>query len=175
MFKAKLIENDSYYSFKNKELWLSFFPAVVLGVMSVYYQRSIWFTLVFIGIYILGMIALKRNQKRISAVIDNNQLEMDEQEIRIKSKGGTNSETIKLSSIEKIIIKDNYSIPQETVTDVVKEMSGDSKKNYLILYQNKQERKLDFEVESYYMLKQLSKVIDKWKANNCPIEILNVK
>lgn len=125
-----------------------------------------------IGLYVLAIIPMIRNQKRLSAIVGNKQIEIDNKEIRIKSKKGIQQEIIHLNKIDKLILKDIYSMPQETIGEVVKEMSGKAKQNYLILEQNSQKRRLDFEIDSYYMVNQLDKIIKNWKANGYNIEQL---
>ena len=95
---------------------------------------------------------------------------MDEKEIRIKTKKGKEEEIIALENVDKLILTDTYSMPQETMREVGKEMAGNTKQNYLIVQQNNNKRKLDFEIDSYFMIKQLDKIIEKWELNGYNIE-----
>lgn len=172
MFKAKLIENESYYKLRSKHLLLMLLPSLPMILIVNFYQIPIWLTILMIGLYVLAIIPMIRNQKRLSAIVGNKQIEIDNKEIRIKSKKGIQQEIIHLNKIDKLILKDIYSMPQETIGEVVKEMSGKAKQNYLILEQNSQKRRLDFEIDSYYMVNQLDKIIKNWKANGYNIEQL---
>lgn len=173
MFKAKLIENESYYKLRSKQLLLFLLPAIPLGLIISFYQIPIWITVIIIGIYILATVLMIRNQKRINSVLGNKLIEIDEEEIRIRSKKGIQSETFNLSAVDKIILKSEYSMPQETLKEVGKELTGNTKKNYLILQQNNQSKRLDFEVDSYYMINQLNKIIENWKVKGYNIEKLD--
>jgi len=111
-----------------------------------------------------------RNQKQINSVLGTRLIEIDEQEIRIKSKNGTQEEVIRLQEVEKLILKQDYSIPQETMKEVGEEIIGHTKQNYLILKKDNQNRQLDFEIDSYYMIEQLNKIIESWKSKGYNIE-----
>ena len=175
MFKAKLVENENYYNLRSKQLILMFLPSLPMGLIINFYQIPNWVTILMIGVYILTIILINKNQKRLSSMIENRSIEIDEKEIRIKSKNGTQKEIITLADIDKIIIKDTYSIPQETIKEIGKEMAGKAKKNYLILERNGQKRKLDFEITSYYMISQLNKIIANWKTIGYEIKSINYK
>lgn len=170
MFKAKLIENESYYKLRSKQLLLLILPAIPIGLITSFYQIPIWTTIPIIGLYIVATVLMLRNQKRINSVLGNKLIEIDEEEIRIRSKKGVQSETFNLSEVDKVILKSEYSMPQETIKEVGKEIAGNTKKNYLILQQNNQTKRLDFEVDSYYMINQLNKTIEHWISRGYNIE-----
>lgn len=170
MFKAKLIENENYYKLRSKQLLLILLPSIPIGFIVNFYQISIWVTILMIGIYIVAIVLMIRNLKQFNSHIGNKQIEIDEEEIRIKSKKGVQEETINLNEIEKIILKDDYSIPQETIKEVGKELMGNTKQNYLILHKNNTGRKLDFEIDSHYMVNQLNKIIESWNSKGFNIE-----
>ena len=106
MFKAKLIENDNYYKLRSKQLLLMLLPSIPFGLLVNFYQIPTWLTVVVIGLYILVIILLIRNQKGMNSVLGNKLIEIDEQEIRIKSKNGTEEEIVNLDDVEKIILKE---------------------------------------------------------------------
>ena len=173
MFKAKLIENESYYKLRSKGLLLMLLLWLPIGLIVNFYKIPIWLTIVTVGLYLLANVLIVRNQKRLSSLVGNKQIEIDEKEIRITSKKGIQQEIIHLDKVDKLIIQDTYILPQETIREVGREMTGKPKQNYIILEQDSQKRKLDFEVDSYYMIEQLNKLIENWKANGYNIEILN--
>ena len=170
MFKAKLIETKDYYKLRSKQLLLMLLPSIPIGLLVNFYQIPIWLTILMIGLYIGAIFLMVRNQKQISSVLGNKLIEIDIDEIRIKSKKGADDETIKLNGVEKIILKEQYSMPQETIKEVGKELTGKAKQNYVILLQDNQKRQLDFEVDSYYMINQLNKLIESWRMKGYNIE-----
>ncbi|MEL7120627.1 MAG: hypothetical protein AAFO07_14340 [Bacteroidota bacterium] len=104
------------------------------------------------------------------SVLGNKLIEIDTNEIRITSKKGDQKEIIQLDQVDKLIIKKNYVIPQDSFKEVSKEVSGKTNKNYLILHQSNQNRRLDFEIDSYYMINQLNKIIESWKQKGYVFE-----
>lgn len=172
MFKAKLIENGNYYKLKSKQLLLMVIPSIPIGLIVVFYQIPIWLAILLIGLNIGAIFLMVRNQKQINSILGNKLIELDIDEVRIKSQQGADDETIKLNNIERIILKDEYSMSQENIKEIGQELTGKAKRNYLILQQKSQKRQLDFEVDSYYMINQLNKLIESWKMKGYNIERL---
>ena len=169
MFKAKLIEDENYYKLRSKQVLLMLLPSIPIGLLVNFYQVPIWLTIAMIGLYILIIILMNRNQKSLNSMVGNKRIEIDDKEIRIISNKGIQREIIKLDNIDKLILKDSYSMPQETIKELGQEMTGKTKQNFLILQQNSQKRKIDFEIDSYFMLKQLDKIIDSWESKGYTI------
>ena len=173
MFKAKLIENENYYNLRSKHLLLTILISIPMGIFVNNFKLSIWGNLFAVSLYILMLIFLWKNQKKIQSILGNKLIEINEHEIKIKSKKGLPEEIINLNDVDKLILKDEYSMPQETMKEVGKEIVGNTKQNYLILQQKNNRRKIDFEVESYYMINQLKKVIKIWESKGYNIERIN--
>ena len=175
MFKAKLIENESYYKLRSRQLLLFLLPSVLAGFIANFYLLPVWATIIAIGLYTLIIILTIRSHKQMKSISGDKSLEIDEHEIRIKSSKGKREEVIKLNEVEKIILKEEYSIPQETMKEIGQELAGSTKQNYLIIQQNSRNRRLDFGIESYYMIKQLNKLIKNWESKGYEIERLTHK
>jgi len=175
MFKAKLIEKEDYYKLRSKQLLLMLLPSILIGLLVNFYQIPIWVTILMIGIYIALIVLMAKNQKQINSIFGNRMIEIDIDEIKIKSKNKAEEENIKLNKIDKIILKDEYSIAQETIKEVGQELTGNTKRNYLIIHQDGQKRQFDFEVDSYYMINQLNKLIESWKTKGYKIELVTNK
>ena len=173
MFKAKLIENENYYNLRSKQVLLMFLPSIPIGLLVNFYSIPIWLTVLMIAVYLLLAALMTKNQKQINSILSNKIIEIDEKEIRIMSNKGIRAETISLEKIDKLILKNEYSIPQETIKEIGKEIVGNTKQNYLILQHNGQDRKIDFEIDSYFMLKQLDKLIDNWNSKGYNIVRIN--
>ena len=123
-----------------------------------------------IAFYIMAVILILKNQKQINSILGNKLVEIDEEEIRIKSKNGRQQEVIKLDEIDKLILNKNYSMPQETIKDLGSEISGNAKQSYIIFQKNSETRKLNFEFDSYFMIEQLKKIIKNWEDKGYIIE-----
>ena len=108
MFKAKIIESKNYYKFRTKQLLLMFLMSLLIGLVVNFYQIPIWLRILLCGFYILGVVLMVKNQKRITSIFGNNLIEIDEREIRIKSKKGNRVEIINLDEVEKLILKKEY-------------------------------------------------------------------
>lgn len=100
----------------------------------------------------------------------HNIIEIDVNEIRIRSRKGNTQEAFKVENLEKITLQKDYGIPQESMKDMVNEYKGKTKKNYLIIHHENMKRKFDFEIESHYMIVQLNKAIESWNQKGLKIE-----
>lgn len=172
MFKAKLIENEKYYKLQRKQLFLTILLFIQIYLFVSFYKIPIWVTILIIGIFVATVIFTSRNQKRINSILGNKLIEIDMDEIRINSKNGATEESIKLDEVERMILKNEYSIPQETLKEMGQELTGNIKQNFIILYKDSQKRQFDFEIDSYYMINQLNKLIETWRTKGYKIETI---
>lgn len=169
MFKAKLIDNKAYYNLRIKQLILMLIPMAPIFMLN-FYEIPLWVSIVLMGAYLLVLAIMWRNQQSMNGMLGNQLIEVDETEIRIKSNDGKSQETIRMDALQKVILKEEYGIPQENMQELKEELMGKPKENYLIIQQEGSQRKLDFEIDSYYKINQLNKVIKGWISKGYSIE-----
>ena len=170
MFKAKLIENESYYKLRSKQMLLMLLISIPMGILANFYSMPLNLNIVMHAIYILAVIINSKNKKLINSMLGKKLIEIDKEEIRIKSRNGTPQEVITLGAVDKLILDGDFALPQETFKELGKEMIGNGKQNSLIIHKNSKSRKLNFEFDSYYMIEQLKKVIKHWEEKGYNIE-----
>ncbi len=173
MFIAELIENKKYYKFRSKQLLVSLLAGALIGLLVNVPDTPVWLTILVIGLYVGVLVYSVCSQRQMRLSLGDKRIEMDVDEIRIKSKEGRDIENIQLNQVDKLILKDEYSLPQETVQEVGQELAGKTKQNYLILLRDGRERRLDFEIKTHYMLRQLNKLFESWKMKGYPIDRAN--
>jgi len=169
MFKAKLINNQKYYTLRRKQTWLMLLPSIPIGLMVNYMAFPIWVAILVVASYVALIVYATKNEKLLNAMLGIQTIEMDENEIRIKSKNGVSREVIPLEEIEELKIPGEYGIPQDSMKDFTNELAGKPKQNHLIVKYKNEERKFDFELNSHYMIKQLDKIIDNWSNRGLKI------
>ena len=172
MFKGTLIEHKNYYNLRSKQLLFIILPSIAVCLLVNFYKMSIWITIGAIVFYVAVMIMTSKNQKAMQKVA-NKRIEIDQNKIEIKEADGTVIETIEIENVNKLILKDDYKMAQETLKDLKEEIKGNIEKHYLILENNKIQRRFDFVIESYYMLNQLKKLVQDWQNKNVLIEYAN--
>ena len=167
MVKAKLIENDTYFQLRKKQLIIltiaSVAPIVVLNVHS----PNIWIWVSF-GVYILGLFFIGKNQKKISKVFGNRSIEMDDSEIRLTSQKIDQYELMMLDGKEVIILDKDFS-KENLYPDNSFDIEGKAFSHSITIQKGGFERKLHFELDSHYMASQLKKVIEAWKSKGFQI------
>lgn len=169
MVKGKLIEDKNYYKLRSKQLLLFVLPSILIGLLANFSKTPNWISIVAIALYIFLVMLTIRNQKKMQG-LSSKLIEIDATEIRLKSDEGSLIETIKLEHLDKIILKEEYSMPQETMKDLKEEIAGKANMHYLEIVQNGSRKRINFELNSYYMFEQLKKTIEIWKQNNFNIE-----
>lgn len=169
MFKAKLIESKAYYNLRIKQSILMLVPLVPILMLN-FYDVPVWISIVLMGGYILLLALMWKNQQLMNSMVGHKLIEVDDTEIRIKAKNGKQQEAFKIDAVEKVILKEEYGIPQESMKEIKAEILGSPKENYLIIQQNGAERKLDFEIDSYYKITQLNKIIQAWMKKGYKVE-----
>lgn len=170
MFKGNLIENKNYYKLRSKRLLLSFLPGIAIGILVNFYDIPIWLT---IGVlfFVVTIFVTSRNEKKIRKISDK-RIHISPNEIEIREADGSLIETIEIENVDKLIMKSDIKKAQETMNDLKEELKGHAQENFIIVENNMKQRRLDFEIESYYMLNQFKKLIDMWQKRNLNIEYL---
>lgn len=171
MFKGTLIENTSYYSLRTKQLLYVILPSIAIGLLVNFYQMPIWITIGAIALYAMLILMTYRNKKAMR-IVANKRIEIAQNKIEIKDEKGAAIETIKIEKDDKLIVKSDYNMAQETLQNLKEEIKGNPEQHFVILEKNKIRRRFDFVIESYYMLNQLKKLVQEWKKNNLLIEYL---
>lgn len=173
MFKAKLIEREGYYKLRRRQLLFVVVITFPMGVIVSTNSIPLWAILLIIGISIPLLILSLRNRRLIDSILSNRTIEIDTDEIRIKTKKGRITETISLQEVDKLSLLKQYALTQETMKDISQELSGKAIKNKVILQQNGTIRKFDFEIESHYMVNQINKLIEHWQTQGITIEYID--
>ncbi|MEL6942581.1 MAG: hypothetical protein AAFO82_07925, partial [Bacteroidota bacterium] len=166
----KLIEKKDYNRLKRTQMIILLVTLLPIGFVSSFYEAPNWLTIVFIGIYAVLLVLMIKSQRQMMDMTNKRFLELDQEEIRIKSTKNQGEECIQLGDVQKLIVKENYSIPQEDLKEIANEVKGNLQANYLVVQQEGKKRKLDFELDSYYMLTQLNKMIELWRKKGYKIE-----
>jgi len=162
MFKANLIEDSEFYSRRRIKVIFYFLPAIPIVFLINYNGLPIWVIILALLIYITVLFIGLRNAKKLTALSQERIMELDESTLRVKSKGKVLLLEIHLNTIDKIAISKEYGIPEESMKDIVKEISGKAKKNFIVISNCDLNQRFDFIIESYFMLQQLERVVESW-------------
>lgn len=168
-FKAKIIESPVYYSLKRKELFIGLATAIPAAILANFFERPVWIVLIALVIYFLLLLIMKNNQQGIKDISSNKMIEIGVDQIDLKSANNEIIGSFDLAKTKKIMLNKDFGMPQESIADIAQEMKGKPKKNFIIIEQNGQFQKFDFLVDSYYMLKQMDKIIEQWQQRGIEV------
>jgi hypothetical protein len=144
-------------------------PSIAIGLLVNFYQMPIWLIIGVMVFYIAIMIMTSKNQKAMHKVA-NKRIEIAQNKIELKETNGSLIEKIEIENIDKLIVKGDYKMAHETMKDLKEEIKGNTEEHYIIIESNNKQRRLDFVIESYYMLNQLKKLVRVWESRNLLIE-----
>lgn len=168
MVKVKLIENDSYFQLRKKQLIILFLASIPPLLVLNLHGPAVWIFAAF-AIYILGLYFIGKNQKRISEVFGNRTMEMDDSEIRLTSKKRNQYESMVLDGKEVIILDKDFTNQESAFSEKSINIDGKALAHSITIRKGGFERKLQFELDSHYMASQLKKVIEAWKSKGYQI------
>ena len=169
MFRGALIEDQNFYKIRSQFLSLIILPSILIGLLVNFYHLPVWITVLAILAYgVLGIFTARYS--KIMAKMTQKKIEIDLDQFRLIDKEGAVIEVLDLNNTQKIKIKENYSMPQETMADLKEEWEGNGEKAFIIIEQDSNERRFDFTTDSYYMLNQLKKITEQWKQLKYSIE-----
>lgn len=103
MFRSKLIEDQTYYRLRRKQLILNFVAIIPMSLIWGLYDWQFWILLVGLALYVGAILLMRRNQQVMELFAGNKFLELDEEALRVVSKNRKIIETINLESTLSLI------------------------------------------------------------------------
>ena len=168
MFKAKLINTPGYHRLKRQLIIISLIILPFLVFINPLYHE-IWPWMIPIGlIVVIGFYISFKINRRIAKMLED-QIEIDYQRIIIKDKSGKLKEEIALDAAKNIITKDVYQIPGDEIEDVYNQMRNDHLRNFLSIETDHLHRLFEFQIDSYYSIRQIEKIIQYWEESGLPV------
>jgi hypothetical protein len=166
MFKANLIEDPEYYRLRRTLLLIGLPASVLGGSLSLISDIPISWTIILIIGALGGIVIEYRLRKGISVLARNRRIEIAPEKVVIKSRSGKVEEEIDIARVERILVKEDYMLPEENLRAIYQEMKGDADhlKNFLILEYDDRSQNLEFIIDSYYMIEQLKKLVSHWQS-----------
>ena len=170
MFRSKLIENTAYYKIKMYFFLTGIISAFLIQFSEWYIGWSILGIIIFLFGSILAALIQKGYGDQMKLFFGNKRIEISESAIKILNNKKEVLQLYDISKVKKITILDQYKIPDDKLLDLIK---LNPRNNFLILQMEEEEIRLDFEIDSYYGIKQLEKVIDSWNKNGINLQQTN--
>ncbi len=173
MFKAKLIEEDYYYTLRHDQIFLNLLPAMPAAIILNYCNVPIFATIGCIAAYIICIFYIRKNHILMQTLSGKRRIEINEEQISIETKKGKTKEIIPIDEINEITVLEEYLIPGDSIKEHGRELLGNVEKNFIVIKIGQEEERFDFEVDSNYMIVQLNKVIDAWKASGRNVQVFS--
>ena len=108
----------------------------------------------------------------MKSLVDQRKIEITPEDISVIDKKG-HKQIYPIKNAYAIILKDALKMPDETVKDIYKDLSGQPIKNYIVYKDKNGDHRFEFMIDSYYMIEQLKKLVHGWQ--NDGVNVINVK
>lgn len=170
MFKSKLIENQEYYKHRVRALLFFSISSITVSFVANAFTLPLWLIITSIAALLLITYYSARSFKLLHLLSGRRSIEMNQSHIRIKSR--ISEELIPLEEVDEIWAKKKYVIPQESFLDLFRELRGSPLKNFIIILRGSDEMRLDFDLQSHYMITQLEEVLNSWQVSGSKVKRL---
>ena len=165
MFKAKIIENKNSSSSKRKQLLLLSTLFIPLVLFVCFFPLQLGLKSIFAIGYIYVAFMLFKNAKSLRPTMNHRRIEISEEVIRITGRKNKELELYKINELSEIMIMEEYSLPQENLREIIEELFGKYKVNFIKFIYRKESKQFNFEIDSILMLQRLNEVIGNWSRS----------
>lgn len=172
MFKAKLIKDDRYYRLKQNGMYL-IVGSIFSGFLVNFDRLPVWITITITVACLAYARYEYRKMKKFKTITDNSMLELSDDELRIVSEKKGENRAFDVRKLDGLVFQREYRLPEDTWRSMIGEYLGNYRKNYLIVEQDNEANRYDFELNSYYMITQLEKIIQDWTVKGYAVKRMN--
>ena len=174
MFKADIIQDRKYFQFQHFQLIVVSLTIIPLGLLSnSIFGLPEWISIPAGILYVVLMIFVFKNQKKIQKVLGKKHLEANADSIAIYSKKDGLIEQYSISAINKIKVQKNLQLETGGFKDVIEQFKGNFPESNLKFRINNETKHFDFIIDTHYQLIQLEKCIKAWEEKNIEVSVFN--
>ena len=171
MFKAKIIEDISLYQKLRKQIFWVLMPLGLLSLFTNVAQMPLILFIFSCVLLIVALIAVRKKRYIFEHLTADKTFEADKSNLTIKEKGDK-IVSFSVSELDKIRIKSVVDIG-EGATDLINIAKGNIPTSFMEIEKKGHKERFEFIIESHYMMVQINKLIEEWKANQLQVEVVN--
>lgn len=162
-FKAPLIDDQNFYAKRRAVIILNFVSFSLIGLVQFMFDLTVLLGFILMAIMVGSFVYLVQAQRAMNKMVAQHFLEADAQEIRILDQQKKLVEAIKVEDLDRIKVDHCFDIAAESLNDIMAELKGQPMKNSISIECQGKRRRLEFLIDSHYMLVQLQKVLKAWR------------
>ena len=172
MFKASIVENQNYYKLRIISTTIGVF-GFAFYYLFIPTDISLWILIPVLFVAIIFFIKFSKSlQAKMARLFGRRRIILDYDEILIKEGKHKNLQKISVKFVDSITIRSDFAPHQETIKEVFSEIfKRQYKVNEIEIIDHGQEYRFNFEFDSYYMIKQLEKIISYWKNQGIQVSV----
>ena len=168
MFNAKIIEDISLYQKLRKQIFWALIPLGVLSFFTNVAQMPLILFIFSCVILVVALIAVRKKRYIFENLTLDKTIEADISNLTIKEKGDE-IVSFSISELDKIRIKSVVDIG-EGATDLINIAKGNIPTSFMEIEKKGHKERFEFIIESHYMMVQINKLIEQWKANQLQVD-----
>lgn len=160
-FKSLVIENKSFYTYRNIYNWS--LPVAFLSILFYRYDPPEMLFLALLAIIVLVILLTYPFLRKTKQLSSKREISLDAERLQIKTKEGSLIEDIEMREMKnlEIVFVDKISLKNLFKTN----------KNFIKFDFEEREYHFYFEVESMYSFKQLDKIKKLWQDQDIAINL----
>jgi hypothetical protein len=172
MFKAKIIEDKNYYSFKRKQLALLATLFIPLVFFICLFPLQLWIKSIMAMGYVYVAFMLFKSAKSIRPATHYRRIEISNKGIRIMGRNNKELESYEINELSEVTVMEEYRLPQENLREIIEEIFGKYQTNFIKFSYQKKSKQFNFEIDSIFMLKKLNEVISNWAKSGVKLNTI---
>ncbi|MDX1408594.1 MAG: hypothetical protein R3330_10690 [Saprospiraceae bacterium] len=172
VFKAKVIEHPEFYRKRRQMALAGLFSSVLTSVVVIPLEGHITYLVISMMLGVLVALYQKQFVREMKALSERRRLHMTESAIQLVNKEGAVIRHIDANRLREVALSGKH-IDTQTIADHLNELRGKPLKNYISLQSDEGETRIDFVVDSHYMMVQLNKILEVWGGRGIAVTMAN--
>jgi hypothetical protein len=171
MFKAKLIDDVLYYKLRRRNSLISLASAISYGIIIFIFDLPLSYSILILCFFIAVIYIQIRTTRAMLTKLGNHFIELDLNTINILDKKKNILQSFTPAVLDSIHVKSSLELYGENITYLADELKGKTHSNSIEIVDTGQTHTYLFQVDSFYMLEQLKKIIEHWQMQNTHIKL----
>lgn len=170
MFKASIIESESYFRKRRVVMLISIALQIVVVTVFSFSNLGILPRMMFLLLMFFILYFDIRLRRKLASLVGNRRLILELGEIRIEDKQQNVLNALNPDNVDKIIVHTNFKIYQSSFKDIWSELKGNVNVNLIEYHGTESVHSIYFDMDSYYMIRQLEKILKYWTTQGINVE-----
>lgn len=172
VFKAKVIEHPDFYRKRRQMAIAGLVASVLTSLVVIPLETPITYLVISLVLGVLIAMYQRQFFREMKALSNRRELRITPLTIMICDKHGTNVTHLEVEDLKNLVVAGGETNAGLTVADQLNELRGTPFKTYIAFQSDRADERIDFTVDSQYMMVQLKKIVGQWQRAGVPVTLL---